>query len=96
MPNITFKAKVEAVYHMDNSVAYHRIKVPKIERRHCDMGAFHTDRYFGPYSNSTVFMPLLRAAMKDAKVSEYIRLDTVPENVEVDTSGFLAQVTIRI
>jgi hypothetical protein len=96
MPNITFKAKVETVWHMDHSPAYRRIKVPKIERRHCDMSAFHTDRHFGPYSNSTVFLPLVRSAMKDASIPDYIRLDSVPESVEIDTSGFLAQVTIRL
>ena len=96
MPNITFKAKVETVWHMDNSPAYQRIKVPKVERRHCDMGAFHMDEKFGPYSNSTIFLPLVRSAMKDADIGEYIRLDSIPESVEIDTSGFLAQVTISI
>lgn len=96
MPNITFKAKAEAVYYMDGSVHYHRIKVPKIERRHCDMNAFRTDKKFGPYANSDLFPALLRRAMKDANIPEHIRLDAVPESVEIDTSGFLAQVTIRI
>jgi hypothetical protein len=96
MPNITFKAKVETVWHMDHSPAYQRIRVPKIDRKHCDMGAFHLDDKFGPYSNSNVFLPLVRSAMKDASIPEYIRLDAVPESVEIDTSGFLAQVTIHI
>lgn len=96
MPNITFKAKVETVWHMDHSPAYQRIKVPKIERKHCDMNAFRTDRKFGSYANSDLFPSLLRRAMKDANISDYIRLDAVPESVEIDTSGFLAQVTILI
>jgi hypothetical protein len=96
MPNITFKAKVETVWHMDHSPAYLRIRVPKIERRHCDMRSFEDDRRLGSYSNSNMFLPLVRRAMKDASIPEHIRLDAVPESVEIDTSGFLAQVTIRI
>jgi hypothetical protein len=96
MPNITFKAKVETVYHMDDSVAYQRIKVPKIERRHCDMAAFRNDPKFGGLANSDIFPNVLRRAMRDAGIGEYIRLGSLPENVEIDTSGFLAQVTIRI
>lgn len=96
MPNIMFKAKVETVWHMDLSPAYQRIKVPKIERRHCDMNAFRTDKKFEPYANSDLFPSLLRRAIRDAGIGEYIRLDAVPESVEIDTSGFLAQVTIKI
>ena len=96
MPNITFKAKVETTAHMDHSPAYQRVKVPKIERRHCDMDAFRKDPKFGALANSDIFPNALRRAMRDAGICEYIRLGPLPENVEIDTSGFLAQVTIRI
>ena len=97
MPDITFKAKPEPVYNVeDNSVAYRRVKVPKLGCRHCNMKSFDRDRNWGPYVNSDLFPGMLSRALKKAGIVEYIRLDAIPENVTVDTSGFLASVTISL
>lgn len=96
MPAITFKGKIETIYNMDDTVAYRRIKVPAIERRHCDMPAFRTHTRFGAYSNSDLFKSMLRHALTAAGIGEYIRLDQLPECVTVDASGFLASVSIHL
>lgn len=96
MPNITFRAKIETIYNMDDTVAYQRVKVPKLAARHCDMAAFRADQKFGPYANSDLFPSVLARAVKALGVKDYIRLDAIPGGVSVDTSGFLAQVTISV
>lgn len=96
MPDITFRAKIETIYHMDDTVAYRRVKVPKLTARHCDMPAFRQDQKYGPYANSDLFPSVLARAVKALGVKDYIRLDAIPNGVSVDTSGFLAQVTISV
>lgn len=96
MPSVTFRGKPETIYNMDDTVAYRRIKVPALERRHCDMHAFRTHRRYGSYANSDLFPSMLRRAVKAAGVPDYIRLDRIPPSVTVDESGFLANVTIQI
>lgn len=94
---ITFRAKPETIYNMDDTVAYQRIKVPAIERRHCDMASFRKHPKFRAYANSDLFKNLLSRHLKLANIPEYIRLDQeLPEAVTVDTSGFLAKVTITL
>ena len=95
MAHVEFKAKIETIYNMDDTIAFTRIKVPALTRRHCDMGAFRTHPVFGPYSNSDLFLPMLEGHRKKAGIGPYIRLDRpFPENVSIDTSGFLAKVRI--
>ena len=96
MPNVQFKAKVQTVYNMDDSIAYQYIKVPALTRSHCDMHQFRTDRKFGSYANSDMFPSMLARAVKVIVLRDIIRLDSIPAGVLVDTSGFLANVTIAV
>jgi len=96
MPSITFKAKVQTVYNMDDTVAWQFVKVPKITRSHCDMNAFRNHPKFGSYANSDLFQNLINRQLKLACVGENIRLDKIPDGVEIDMTGFLAEVTINI
>jgi hypothetical protein len=96
MPDIKFRAKPETVYHMDESVAYVRVKVPALGRQHCDMAAFRRHRRYGSYANSDLFPSMLARAVRDSGVRDYIRLDQLPPAVTVDASGFLATVTITV
>lgn len=96
MATITFRAKPETIHNVDGSVAYVRIKVPMLTRNHCDMHAFRTHSKFGNYANSDLF-PSMLAKIKREVLGDYIRMDyTLPSGVTVDTSGFLALVTIEV
>lgn len=82
MANITFKAKIES----------RRIKVPKLTRAHCDIAAFRSHPKFGAFANSDLFQSVLNRAVP----LKFIDLDAMPANVTVDTTGFLAIVTIQV
>ncbi|MCY0148325.1 hypothetical protein OEG84_11535 [Hoeflea sp. G2-23] len=93
MAKISFKAKTETVYEMDGTPAYTRVKVPTLDRKHCDIPAFRQHPKFGGFANSDMF-PNILARIKRDRLGEYIRLDRVPEGVAVDTTGFLAIVSL--
>lgn len=92
---ITFKAKVQTIYNMDDSVAYQFIKVPELKRSHCDMDAFRKHPKYGSLANSDLFPNVLRW-IKANLLGDIIRLDRVKPNVAIDTSGFLAKVTVTV
>jgi hypothetical protein len=94
MARIEFKAKTETVYNIDDTVAYQRVKVPKLERRHCDMNAFRKHQKYGGWANSDLF-PGFLARVRNERLGDFIRLDRIPEGVSVDTSGFLAVVSLE-
>lgn len=97
---IEFRAKIEEIFAPENVLAggaplYRRIKVPAIKRNHCDMHRFRCEsRKYGSYANSDLFLAMLGRALKENGIGEYIRLDSLPECVQVDESGFLAKVSI--
>jgi len=91
---ITFKGKVETLRYVDNTVASVRIKVPTLERRHCDMNAMRQHPKYGSYANSDLF-PAMLARIKNERLGEYIKLDAIPEWVTVNQEGFLAVVTVE-
>ena len=95
MPNVNFKAKVQTVYNTDNTVAYQYVQVPELKRAHCDMNAFRSHPRYAAYANSDLFPGLLKRAVEVAGVGKIIRLDQLSDRVTVDTSGFLARVTIN-
>lgn len=95
MAKITFKGKIETLRYIDNTIASVRIKVPTLERRHCDMHAFRTHPKYGAYANSDLFTGML-ARIKREKLGDFIKLDAIPECVMVDQTGFLAVVTIDV
>src|SRR3546814_9559032 len=90
MPDIVFRAKVETIHNMDDTVAFRHVKVPNLARRHCDMAAFRADHRYSSYANSDLFPAMLGRAVKALGVGEHIRMDAIPSGVSVDTSGFLA------
>ena len=92
MATISFKAKVETIYNMDDSIAYRRVKVPKLERKHCDMHAFRFSPKFGGIANSDLFPNALERLRRD-RLGDYIRLDKIPDGITVDESGFLTAVS---
>lgn len=96
MATIKFKAKVQTVYNMDDTIAYQYIEVPEVKRTHCDMNSFRKHPFFGPYANSDLFFNLIRRQFIVHKIGPVIRLDRVPEAMTIDTSGFLAAVTVEL
>ena len=99
MALISFKAKVRQVYNVDETLAYHTISVPTLTRSHCDMAAFRTHPRFGGMANSDLFPNILSRVRRDRLVGEYsneLRLDRLPDGVTIDTSGFLAVVSLDI
>lgn len=96
MASITFKAKPEVIYNMDGTPAYSRIKVPALSRSHCDMDSFRQHPTYRGLANSDLFKNVLSKIRRE-RLGEYIRLDRdLPEGVTVDTSGFLASVSIEV
>lgn len=96
MAKIQFKGKIQTMYNMDNTVAYEYIQVPEFDRKHCDMNAFRQHSKYGPYANSDLFKGMLKRARKDIFKGDLLKLDDIPEGVQIDTSGFLAVVTLYI
>ena len=97
MPTITFRGKVEPVYHPDDTLAYELIKVPRLERRHCDMNGFRRHPKYGGLANSDLFHAMINGYLRrQLGVGDYIRLDQVPDAVAIDRAAFLAAVTITI
>ena len=96
MPTITFRGKVEPVYHPDNTLAYELIKVPRLERRHCDMNGFRRHPKYGGLANSDLFPSLLARIAADTGLKSHLRLDQLPAGVSVDRSSFLATITVQV
>lgn len=99
MATISFRAKVQKVYNLDDTVAYERVQVPKLARSHCDMEAFRRHSKYGPYANSDLFANILVKIRRERLTGPYgdhVRLDKLPEGVQVDTSGFLAVVSVDV
>jgi hypothetical protein len=102
MAQIQFKAKVKTMEIMgdtDNSLAYEYIQIPKLTSKHCDMQAFRTHknhRYSG-FANSNMFPGILAGIKKEVfGNTDTLKIDKIPENVTIDTSGFLAIVSIEV
>jgi len=94
---IQFRAKKEAVtFAGDSEPSYYRVKVPVLDRKHCDMSAFRLHAKYCMYANSDLFKGMLARIKRDAFGGEYLRLDRIPEGLEVDESGFLVVVTLYV
>lgn len=98
MAKIQFRAKVASVFNHDENetLAWQTVKVPTLTRSHCDMNEFRKHPKFGGFANSTMFPAILSRIARDVAPYGYIKLNNVPNNVTVDTSGFLALVTIEV
>jgi len=93
---ITFKARIETIRNADDTIAYERIKVPRLDKQHCDMRRARNHPRLGSYANSDLFPAMLRRMATARGVIPYIRLDQLPDGVSVDAAGFLATVTIDL
>jgi hypothetical protein len=90
MATISFKTKIGRAG---------MVVVPTLKRSHCDMAAFRSHAKYGMFTNSDLFPSVLARIRRDLIGSDsrnYIRLDSLPTNVSVDLSGFLAVITITV
>jgi len=94
---IQFRAKVAELFYVSGESAGKRIQVPTLKRCHCDMREFRLHPKYGSYANSDLFDGML-SRIRSGLFGEsgILKLDAIPEGVTVDTSGFLAQVTIEV
>lgn len=95
--HIRFKAKVTELFYVSGESAGKRIQVPTLKRCHCDMREFRQHPKWGSFANSDLFDGILRGIRTRVfGESGVLKLDAVPDGVQVDTSGFLAQVTVEV
>lgn len=92
---IQFKGKVETMYNVDGTVAYQYIHVPEFDLKHCDMNAFRRHPKYGGLANSDLFKSVLKRIRQD-KFQGQLKLSSIPDGVSVDTSKFLAVVTLYV
>ena len=95
MAKIEFKAKAVEVFTPDNKFSHREITVPVLTRKHCDMEAFRTHPQYGSYANSDLFAGVLSRIRRD-RLGAVLRVETPPPGVLIDTSGFLARVTVEV
>jgi hypothetical protein len=82
---ITFKSKVSEVCNANGSPVYRYVPVPQFKRSHCDMQAFRNHPRLGGYANSDLFPGMLARIRKEIVAGGLgLRLDQLPENVQVD------------
>lgn len=94
---IEFKAKPQTVHDMDGTALYQFVVVPELKRSHVDMHAARMHPKFGGLANSDLFPGVLARIRRDVlNGAAYLRLDALPANIIVDTSAFLAKVTIDV
>ncbi len=98
MATITFKGKVQDMLYSGETVpSYQYIKIPTLDRKHCDMSAFRNHPRYGGLANSDLFNSCLARIKRDIfGTSDLLKLNNIPANVTVDMSGFLAIVTIEV
>lgn len=96
MAQIQFKAKVQTMHNVDNSVAYSYLQVPEFDSKHCDMSAFRSHQKYGSYANSDLFKGMLCRIRKEVFGGATLKLHAIPDGVQVDTGGFLAVVTFEV
>lgn len=94
---ITFRSKVVEMGYTDGT-KWHKINVPTIKFHHVDRESALKESKWSGYVNSTLFLPKINREIRNQFGSDYpiIDLRSVPDNVTIDTSGFLAEVTITI
>jgi hypothetical protein len=94
---IEFKAKLQTMFSVDDTPLYQYVVVPEIKRTHVDMAAARQHPKFGGYANSDMFPGMLARIRRDILGGDaWLRLDRLPPNVEIDTTGFLAKVSVDV
>lgn len=97
MTTVRFRTKTREMWYVgEETPAYTYVQVPKLTRNHCDMAEMRKSKRFGHYANSDLFIGLLNRCVRELGIQDRIRLDSLPPCVTVNTSGFLAEVTIAI
>ena len=87
---IEYKTKVRTLYNADDTTSPYIEYKRTLSRRDCNLRP-HEDAYY----NSDMFVGMLNRAHKAATGGrEWCRLADLPAGVTVDTTGFLATVTI--
>jgi len=95
--HIHFRAKVTESFYVNGDSAGKRIQVPTLKRIHCNMQEFRIHPKWGSYANSDLFIGMLAGIRCNLfGESGVLKLDAIPDGVTVDTSGFLAEVTIEV
>ena len=99
---IAFKAKVQKMYTVNDDLLYEFIVVPKLTRKHVNMGEARSHHKYRGLVNSSLFESavlsgLRKTVFKDSHGGDQriVRLDQIPHGVQVDTSGFLAHVSFE-
>lgn len=94
---ITFKGKVRRTVYADGTLAYEYIKVPTLNGpKHCDMTAARQHPKYGALANSTLFAGQLAGIKRRYFPKGEVRLNALPDGVNVNTDGFLAVVTVDV
>lgn len=97
MAKVQFKAKVQEIFFSDGRLYRRFVKIPKLARRHCDMPAFRSHPRYGAFANSDLFPSILERVRRGlGGQTAALDLNALPDNVTVDSSGFLALVTIDV
>lgn len=96
MAKIEFKGKVKKMEYADGTFAYEYISVPMLDRKHCDMQEFRIHSKYGVVANSDLFKSVLNGIRKEKFPNGKLYLNKIPSGVTVDTSGFLAVVSIDV
>jgi len=104
MATVTYKTKLQALHNMDDTIDYHYVIVPKIKRNHCNMQEFSRHLKYNGFSNSDLFLGMVNGAIRqmarrfwtDRTENHMFVINELPDNVTVNTSGFLAIVTIEL
>jgi hypothetical protein len=60
------------------------------------MAAFRQHSRYGCLANSDLFPGVLAKIRRDLFPANYVRLDSMPANVTVDETGFLAEVIVTV
>ena len=90
------------MYTVNDDLLYEFIVVPKLTRKHVNMGEARSHHKYGGLANSSLFESavlsgLRKTVFKDSHGGDrrIVRLDQIPHGVQVDTSGFLAHVSFE-
>ena len=94
MPTITFKTKIQGIRDAGTMTFRDGFQMPRVKKNHCDMAAFRKHGRYGAFANSDMFESMIKRALPVP--GKYVWLDALPEGFAVDTSGFLAEVTVNI
>jgi hypothetical protein len=97
MASIQFKAKIENMGEVGSDVVlYQYVCVPVLTRKHCDMAAFRNHPKYGAYANSDLFNGVLARIRQNVFNGQWLKLNAIPAGVTVDTTKFLAVVSIDV